>query len=133
MISLLVLIFLLTFATLFFAGSDGWIPAVVAAAGAAVVYVGVASISYQIEGDKLVVRTWFHPTAYPISEIAEISATKSALSAPAASFTDRIAIKFKSPKVMKSYLPLILSPVRRSEFLAELLAVNPSIKLIGLP
>lgn len=85
-------------------------------------------IYYKIDGDKLVIYQFFRPTAFPIDKIEEIKPTTSALSAPAASLTGRIAIKFSDRKVLKSSAPMIISPVRQKEFIAQLLAVNPNIK-----
>lgn len=85
------------------------------------------SIYYRIYGDKLVVYTFFIPTAYPIDKIMEIKPTRSGLSAPAISLTHRLAITFTDRKVLKSSIPLIISPVHQDEFIRQLLSVNPDI------
>lgn len=77
-------------------------------------------IYYRIDGDKLVVYSFFVPTAYPIDKIKEIKPTKSVLSSPAITFTDR--------NILKSSIPLIISPVHQEEFIQQLLSVNPQIK-----
>lgn len=84
---------------------------------------------YRISGDKLVIYQFFSPTALPIDKIAEIKPTKTILAAPATSLTHRIAIKFSDRKVLKSSAPLIISPVRLDEFIAQLTAINPAIKV----
>lgn len=84
---------------------------------------------YRISGDKLVIYQFFSPTALPIDKIAEIKPTKTILSAPATSLTHRIAIKFSDRKVLKSSAPLIISPVRLDEFITQLTAINPAIKV----
>ena len=84
-------------------------------------------IYYRIDGEKLVVYTFFVPTAYPIDQIKEIKPTKSVLSAPATSLSHRLAITFTDRKVLKSFMPIIISPVRQEEFISELLSINPGI------
>lgn len=85
-------------------------------------------IYYRIDGNDLVVYQFFIPKAYPIDKIAEIKPTKTKLSAPATSLTRRLAIRFSDPTVLKSYLPLIISPVRQQDFIAQLRSLNPAIK-----
>lgn len=92
------------------------------------VLVTFLSIYYRIDGDKLVVYTFFIPTAYPIDEIKEIKPTKSVLSSPATSLTHRLAITFTDRKILKSTTPLIISPVRQEEFIRQLLAINSEIE-----
>ena len=86
------------------------------------------SIYYRIDGDKLVVYQFFIPTAFPIDKIKEVKPTKSVLSAPATSLTHRLAITFTDRKVLKSSMPIIISPVRQEEFIRQLLSVNTKIK-----
>ena len=85
-------------------------------------------IYYRIDGDKLVVYSFFVPTAYPIDKIKEIKPTKSALSSPATSLSHRLAITFTDRKILKSTTPLIISPVHQEEFIRQLLSINPEIK-----
>lgn len=85
-------------------------------------------IYYRIDGDKLIVYSFFIPTAYPIDKIKEIKPTKSVLSAPATSLSHRLAITFTDRKILKSYMPLIISPVRQEEFIRHLRSINPEIK-----
>lgn len=94
----------------------------------AFVLVTFFSIYYRIDGDKLVVYTFFIPTAYPIDMIKEIKPTKSVLSSPATSLSHRLAITFTDRKILKSSIPLIISPVRQEDFIRQLLSVNPEIK-----
>lgn len=86
------------------------------------------SIYYRIDGNKLVVYRFFIPTAYPIDKIKEIKSTQSILSAPATSLSHRLAISFTDRKILKSAIPLIISPVRQQEFIQQLLAINPHIR-----
>jgi hypothetical protein len=94
----------------------------------AFVLVTLLSIYYRIDGDKLVVYSFFIPASYPIDKIKEIKPTKSVLSSPATSLTHRLAITFTDRKILKSSMPLIISPARQDEFIRQLLSINPGIK-----
>ena len=107
---------------------DGIWPTIVCLVMLAFVLVTCLSIYYRIDGDKLVVYSFFIPTAYPIDKIKEIKPTKSVLSSPATSLTHRLAITFTDRKILKSYMPLIISPVRQEEFIRHLRSINPEIK-----
>ncbi len=85
------------------------------------------SIYYVIDGDRLIVYDFFRPKEYPISQIREVNRTKLNLAGPATSLTHRIAVKFKDRSIMKSFLPLILSPDCEHEFVKKLREVNPDI------
>lgn len=93
----------------------------------AFVLVTFCSIYYKIDGNKLVVYSFFIPTAYPIDKIKEIKPTKSILSSPATSLTHRLAITFTDRKILKSSIPLIISPVHQDVFIRQLLSINPDI------
>ena len=110
---------------------DGyWVGPVIVAAGLVLLFIGLfLGTYYRIDGDKLVVYQFFTPTALPIDKISQISPTKTILAAPATSLTHRIAIKFSDRKVLKSSAPLVISPVRDKEFIAQLKAINPNIKV----
>jgi len=99
----------------------------------AFVLLGLIGTFYKIDGNKLVVYSFFVPTAYPIDKIKEIKPTKSILSSPATSLTHRIAITFSDRKVLKSSIPLIISPTRQESFIQQLLAINPEIKHLFSP
>ena len=107
---------------------DGIWPTIVCLVMLAFVLVTFLSIYYRIDGDKLVVYSFFIPTAYPIDKIKEIKPTKSVLSSPATSLTHRLAITFNDRKILKSSIPLIISPVHQEEFIRHLLSINPEIK-----
>ena len=107
---------------------DGIWPTIICIVMLAFVLVTFLSIYYRIDGDKLVVYSFFIPTAYPIDKIKEIKPTKSVLSSPATSLTHRLEITFTDPKILKSSIPLIISPVRQEEFIRQLHSVNPEIK-----
>lgn len=103
---------------------DGYTPAIVGAVVLVSVIVILRSVFYKIDGDNLVVYQFFIPKAYPIAGIKEITTSHSWLSAPAASLAHRIAIRS-----VGSRMPLVISPVRQTEFVEQLLAVNQQIKV----
>ncbi len=108
---------------------DGILPTIICLVMLAFILVTFLSIYYRIDGDKLVVYTFFIPTAYPIDKIKDIKPTKSVLSSPATSLTQRMAITFTDRKILKSSIPLIISPVRQKEFIRQLLSINTNIKI----
>ena len=107
---------------------DGIWPTIICLVMLAFVLVTFLSIYYRIDGDTLVVYSFFIPTAYPIDKIKEIKPTKSVLSSPATSLSHRFAITVTDRKILKISSPLIISPVRQEEFIRQLLSVNPQIK-----
>ena len=107
---------------------DGIWPIIICIVMLAFVLVTFLSIYYRIDGDKLVVYSFFIPTAYPIDKIKEIKSTKSVLSSPATSLTYRLAITFTDRTILKSSIPLIISPLHQEEFIQQLLSVNTQIK-----
>ncbi len=106
---------------------DIWLT-IICLAMLAFVLLTLVGIYYRIDGDKLVVYTFFIPTFYPIDKIKDIKPTKSVLSSPATSLTHRLAITFSDRKILKSSIPLIISPVRQEEFIRQLLSINPEIR-----
>lgn len=107
---------------------DGIWPIIIYIVMLAFVLVTFLSIYYRIDGNKLVVYSFFISTAYPIDKIKEIKPTKSVLSSPATSLTHRLAITFTDRKILKSSIPLIISPVHQEKFIRHLLSINPEIK-----
>lgn len=87
----------------------------------------LASVKYQIRGSKLGIRNLFYRWDwFPIEKITEVKATKSVLSSSALSF-NRLAIRFSDKKILKSSMPLEISPKDRDDFIARLKEINPSI------
>ncbi len=107
---------------------DGIWPTIICLVMLAFVFITFISIYYRIAGNQLVVYQFFIPIAYPIDKIKSIKPTKSILSAPATSLTHRIAITFTDHKVLKSSMPLVISPVRQKEFIDQLRSINPKIE-----
>lgn len=106
-----------------------WIALAISVFTIAFVLVTLFSIYYKIVGNELWVYGFFRPSKFPIAKISEIKSTKSLLSAPATSFTHRLAIKFSDRKILNSSMPVIISPVRQKEFIDQLLSINPNIKV----
>ena len=88
-----------------------------------------AALAISVFTVTFVLVTLFRPSKFPIDKISEIKSTKSMLSAPATSFTHRLAIKFSDRKILKSSMPVIISPDRQKEFIDQLLSINPNIKV----
>ena len=107
---------------------DGIWPTIICLVMLAFVLVTFLGIYYRIDGNELVIYTFFIPTSYPIDKIKSINASKSILSAPATSLSHRLAISFTDRKVLKSYMPLVISPVRQEEFIDQLRSINPDIE-----
>lgn len=108
---------------------DGMLPVVISCVVLAFIVVLLKSIYYKIDGNNLVIYQFFIPSAYPIDKIESVLPTKSVLSSPATSITHRIAIKFTDRKILNSVMPIIISPVRQQEFIDQLVAINPNIKI----
>lgn len=82
---------------------------------------------YEIDGNSLVIYEFFRPTILPIDKIESVLPTKSFLAAPATSIVKRLAIRFTDRKILKSSMPLIISPENQDRFIAQLLSINPQI------
>lgn len=130
---------------------DWWVPAVVAVT-VAVAFIGpiidgeifivgiiiavllgtleifmFASVKYKIYDGKLGIRNFFYKWEwFQIDKISEIKKTSGILSAPALS-TKRVSIKFSDKKILKSSMPLEISPKDSDGFIAKLKEINPSI------
>lgn len=83
---------------------------------------------YEIDGDQLVVYLFFRPNRFPIDKIAEVKKTTGIL-ATAGMSCRRVSIKFADRSVLKSSMPLEISPKDRDGFIAELKEINPDIKV----
>ncbi len=86
-----------------------------------VVY-SIVSIRYTITGSRLINRSFLSKTqVIAIADIAEVRPSRDIISAPAASF-DRLLIRYNKKTVL-------ISPVRKDEFIGQLLLINPEIKV----
>ena len=84
---------------------------------------------YAVEGDSLIVYQFCRPHRFPIKKIKSIQSVKSIL-ANAALSTKRIAIRFTDRSVLRSSLPLEISPKNRETFVKRLLEINPDIQIL---
>ncbi len=105
-----------------------WLSITICAIGVLFMILTVWGIYYEIEDGELVIYTFFRPSRYPVDKISKIKAVRSCLSAPALSFS-RLAITFSDRKILKSFLPIYVSPKDRTRFIAQLLDINPEIQV----
>lgn len=95
----------------------------------AIPLVEILSVHYKIAGDTLEVVQFLSRKRYPISKIAEITLSKHFIQGPAVAFRHRLEITFTDRSVLKSSLPLVISPRHQQQFIDRLKAINPSIKI----
>lgn len=88
----------------------------------------MAGCWYEIDGNQLVVYQFFRPNRFPIGKIASVKKTTGYL-ATAGMSTRRVSIKFSDRSVMKSSMPLEISPKNRDAFIARLKEINPDIEI----
>lgn len=74
---------------------------------------------YEIDGNQLVVYQFFRPHRFPIDKISEVKKTTGIL-ATAGMSVRRVSIKFADRSVMKSSMPLEISPKDRDKFISHL-------------
>lgn len=80
-------------------------------------------IHYIISGNKILLKMWFIPMgSINILEISSLKRSYNPLSSPACSLKRLAAYRYGN-------LYALLSPVREQEFIEELKAINPHIKL----
>lgn len=84
---------------------------------------------YEIEGDTLIVYQFFRPHRFPISKIKEVKKTIGYL-ATAGMSRKRVSIKFTDRSVLKSAMPLEISPKDRDAFINHLKKINPEIEVL---
>ena len=109
--------------------NDGIGPTIVSVIMLIFVTVTFLGIYYKIDGNNLIVYNFFYPHVYPINKIREIKPSKSYLSAPATSLTHRLEITFTDRQILKSSLPLVISPVSPNKFIQELVAIRPHLTI----
>ena len=107
-------------------GTNWWIAAINGGALALMMVAGLFGCWYEVEDDQLTVYQFFRPNRFPISKIREVKKTVGYL-ATAGMSKDRVSIKFVDRSVMKSFMPLEISPAARDKFMAQLKSINPEI------
>ncbi len=103
-----------------------WIAAILGIGMCALMCVAIFGCWYVIDGNSLVIYQFLRPQRFPIGQIKEIKSCNSILAAPALS-SKRIAIKFNDRRILKSSMPLEISPKDRQRFISHLLKINPEI------
>ncbi len=83
---------------------------------------------YEIDGNQLVVYQFFRPHRFPIDKISEVKKTTGIL-ATAGMSVRRVSIKFADRSVMKSSMPLEISPKDRDKFISHLKETTPNINI----
>lgn len=87
------------------------------------IYDVALNIRYVVDNDSVTVRCGrFVKQTYRIAEIVSIQRSNTIMSSPAASL-DRIEL------ITRKRQSIVISPYRRDEFIAALLAVNPAIEV----
>lgn len=99
-----------------------WIPCLIAAALFALMLTIWCNVKYVISNDLLIVKTGFSSFKIPIKEISAIKQSKTVLAAAALSF-DRLEIFYSR------YDSVVISPVRKEEFILKLCELNPNIRI----
>ena len=108
--------------------SDYWLGIVLAIPFCLFVCYAFVSTKYAVRGNEFGVKDLLEWQWFPIEKIESITHVNSILASAALS-THRIAIKFSERKVLKSSSPLEISPKDDKGFIADLLRVNPNIRI----
>lgn len=106
----------------------GWIVSIPIGGVTLLIIVLIFGCWYEIDNDNLIIYQFFMPNRFPISKIKEVKKTKGYL-ATAGMSSKRVSIKFKDRSVLKSYMPLEISPRDRDGFMARLKEINPDIEI----
>ncbi len=104
----------------------GWVVSLPSGGVVILLLVLIFGCWYEIDGNNLVVYQFFMPHKFPISKIKEVKKTIGYL-ATAGMSSKRVSIKFTDRSVLKSYMPLEISPKDRDKFIAKLKELNPNI------
>lgn len=110
-------------------GMAWWLALIFIGGMSALCFVLIRGCWYDIDGDTLVINNLFQPLKAPIGKIREVKYTRGYLAGAASSF-DRLAISFTDRSVLKSSMPIEISPKDRDSFVARLKEINPSIKVV---
>ncbi|MDE5871205.1 MAG: PH domain-containing protein [Muribaculaceae bacterium] len=108
--------------------SDYWLGIVLAVPFCLFICYVIVSTKYAIRGNEFGVKGLIGWEWFPIDRIESITRTKSILASSALSI-NRIAIKFSDRSILKSSLPLEISPKDEKGFIADLLKSNPDIRV----
>lgn len=107
----------------------GWEVIIPLGASVLMFFVMLFGCWYEIEGDTLIVYQFFRPHRFPISKIKEVKKIIGYL-ATAGMSRKRVSIKFVDRSVLKSAMPLEISPKDRDAFISHLKEINPEIEVL---
>lgn len=108
------------------AGDLNWV-AIIYGIGLSLLFVVlIAGCWYEIEDEQLIIYQFFKAHKFPIKKIKVVNKTMGYL-ATAGMSRLRVSIKFADRSVMKSSMPLEISPKNRDAFIAKLKQINPDI------
>ena len=109
-----------------FIGTSLWLALLFGGSMTALCAIGVFGCWYEIQDRQLIVYQFFRPHTFPINKIKEVKKTIGYL-ATAGMSSRRVSIKFVDRSVMKSSMPLEISPADRDGFIKALKLINPGI------
>ncbi|MDE5567568.1 MAG: PH domain-containing protein [Muribaculaceae bacterium] len=109
--------------------SPWWLTLIFCIAPTLLLFLLILGCRYEIDGDTLIIYQFFKPHRFPISKIKSIKKTTGYL-ATAGMSSKRVSISFVDRSVMKSAMPLEISPKNRDGFMSQLKEINPEI-IIG--
>jgi len=107
-------------------GTYWWLTLIIGVGITAMPVVIMLGCWYEIDGDELVIYQFFKPHRFPIMKIKEVKKTIGYL-ATAGMSSRRVSIKFIDRSVLKSSMPLEISPKDRDGFIAQLKRINSEI------
>ncbi|MDE6369753.1 MAG: PH domain-containing protein [Muribaculaceae bacterium] len=110
-------------------GSPWWLTLIFGLLPSILIIVLIIGCWYEIDGDTLIIYQFFMPHRIPISKIKEVKKTVGYL-ATAGMSAQRVSIKLSDRRVLKSSMPLVISPNHRDAFIAHLHSINPNITYV---
>lgn len=125
------LVLVVCFVLVFICGTDlpWWCIALAEIGTVGFIVVSMFGTWYTIEGDTLSVYQFFRPLRLPILKIKEVRYCRGYLAGPALS-SRRLSVSFTDRLVLKSAMPIEISPADRAAFVAHLLSINPNLKVV---
>lgn len=113
-----------------FSSNELWHSIIVVIGWAIVFVVLIFGCWYEISDDTLVIYRFFRPTKIPLDNIKDVKKTTGYL-ATAGMSSRRVTINLIDNNVLKTYLPVEISPKDRDGFIRQLIRINPDIKVIN--
>lgn len=110
-------------------GTYWWLTLIYGLLFTAIYVVCILGCRYEIYDQYLIVYQFFKPHRFPIAKIKSVTYTVGYL-ATAGMSSRRVSIKFTDRSVMKSSMPIEISPKDRDGFCAQLKNINPEIEII---